>query len=286
MRRHVFHTKHDFTPEFAWGAFQMLAQTGVDGITAAQLQQMAQITASPLAKRADLHKLLGSLQELGLAERRGDHYALSAAGQSLEKTGGRSEVCFRAAVHCLYAWKWLWDGRSDVATPSWSYRAVCREILNAGAAGVEQDDLVLRVVEAAASFAAEKVSFSRSSVSGVAMWLEAQAPSLINRKGSRLFAAIPGSVTPTSAQFHLAALCWLNGGRVTLDSLNVRLLEESWLVSRADVMATIEAAREFAGFDFVPSSPPQLLSYHANADALDWVSAMRPTGNVGIQAWS
>jgi hypothetical protein len=170
MQQHVFHTKHDFTPELAWDAFQLLAQTGADGVSASQLQQIAQIAALPLAKRADLHKLLGSLQDLGLVERRHDGYALSAVGQLLWENGGRSEIGFRAAVHCLYSWKWLLDAKPDVATPSWSYRAVCREILNAGPSGVEQDDLVLRVVEAAECFRAEKVSFSRSSVHGVAMW--------------------------------------------------------------------------------------------------------------------
>lgn len=279
MPQHVFHTKHDFTPEFAWGAFQLLAQIGADCVSAAQLQQIAQILALPLAKRADLHKLLGSFQDLGLVERQEGGYALSAVGRLLWDNNGRSEIGFRAAFHCLYSWEWLLDAKPDVATPSWSYRAVCREILGAGPSGVEEDDLVLRVVEAAQCFRAEKVSFSRSSVHGVVMWLEALAPSLISRKGSRLFAGIPGCVSPTSAEFHLAALCELNGGRVTLNASNVRLLQESWLVSREGVMRAIAAAREFAGFDFVPSSPPLLLSHHVNVGALEWLAAVRSSRN-------
>jgi hypothetical protein len=95
MRQHVFHTKHDFTPEFAWAAFQLLVQSGPDWISATQLQELAQVTASPLVKRADLRKLLGSMQELGLVERRGEGYSLSAAGECLERNVGRSEIGFR-----------------------------------------------------------------------------------------------------------------------------------------------------------------------------------------------
>ena len=111
------------------------------------------------------------------------------------------------------------------------------------------------------------------------MWLETLVPSLICRNGSRLYAAIPGSVSATSAQFHLAALCELNGGRVTLNASNIRLLQESWLVSGEDVMTAIADSREFAGFDFVPSSPPLLLSHHVNASALEWLAAVRLARN-------
>jgi hypothetical protein len=274
MRHHVFHTKHDFTPEFAWAAFQLLAQTGAKTITAVDLQRMGQIIASPVAKRADLHKLLASMQELGLVERRGRHFLLTLAGQCLERNVGRSEIGFRAAIHCLYAWKWIWDGQTDLATPSWSYRTVCREILNAGAIGVEQDDLVLRVVEAADSFGAEKVSFSRSSVHGVAMWLEAQVPPLISRRGSRLFAAVSCSVTATTAQFHLMALSRITGPKAILDSPNLRLLEESWLTSASQVMNTIDGTRESAGLQLVPSSPPELLFYHADSASAEWIHAV------------
>lgn len=274
MQPHVFHTKHDFSPDLAWAAFCLLAQRDTAAPTAAELQQMAQVTASPLARRADLHKLLSSMQELGLVERQDDGYQLSEAGECLASHAGRSETGFRAAVHCLYSWKWLGDARPNVATPSWSYRTVCREILTAGVTGVEQDELVLRVVDAARCFGAEKVSFSRSSVHGVAMWLQAQAPSLITRKGSRIFAALPGTVSATSAQFHLTALCRTGNGQSTLNSANVRLLAESWLVSSSEVMRTVEKACEFPGFDLIPSSPPHLLC-HPKSSSLAWIASAR-----------
>lgn len=274
MQQHVFHTKHDFTPEFAWAAFRLLAQRGIAATSAAELQQIAQITVSPLARLADLYKLLSSMIELGLVDRGTDGYSLSAAGDCLAKHAGRSEIGFCAAVHCLYSWKWLWDARPNVATPSWSYRMVCSEIAARGVTGVEQDDIVLRVLDAAESFRAEKVSFSRSSVHGVAMWLQAQVPSLIVQKGSRIFPAVPAAVSATSTQFHLTALCRLNSGQATLNPRNVRLLAESWLVSPSEVMTTVETACEYAEFDLIRSSPPELLCRSAGSSSLAWIATV------------
>lgn len=280
MASHVFHTKHDFTPEFAWAAFQLLAQISPRAIGVTELKQIAQITASVLIKRDDLHKLLGSMVELGLVERRTDGYVLSAGARSLEKSGGRSASCFRAAVHCLYCWKWLWNNKPTIATPSWSYRAVCRAILDAGVTGVDHDDLVLRVIEAASVFRAEKISFSRSSVHGVAMWLEAQTPPLVRRKGSRLFAAMPGWVAPTAGQFHLGALCELADGRAIVDSATIGLLQEAWLSSAAEVVSTIRSVCELPGFSLVASSPPQVVAHRARDR--EWLHLVRaePSGTV------
>ncbi len=58
---HTFHTRHDFTPELGWAAFQLLAELGTDGITQEGLDQAARTLASPMARRSDLRKLLRSL---------------------------------------------------------------------------------------------------------------------------------------------------------------------------------------------------------------------------------
>jgi hypothetical protein len=270
---HVFHTKHDFTPELAWAAFQLLAQFPSEGVSPADLKQIARTTGSPLVRRQDLTKLLAAMQELGLVKQSAGGYTLSAGGQSLEKNGGRNVSCFRAAIHCLYCWTWLWNTERRLATPSWSYRAVCRAIVDAGINGVDQDDLVLRVVDAASRFGAEKISFSRSSVYGVAIWLEAQVPPLLWRKRSRLFASMTGWVSPTTAQFHLAALCELDGDRVILDASNMELLGEAWLTSDGNVTNTVRAACESPEFTFVPSSPPQLIAHRS--EATHWIHLVR-----------
>ncbi len=38
---HTFHTRHDFTPEFGWAAFQLLAELGQEGTTPAGLETAA-----------------------------------------------------------------------------------------------------------------------------------------------------------------------------------------------------------------------------------------------------
>jgi hypothetical protein len=92
---------------------------------------------------------------------------LSFAGEALTASIGRYEIGFCMAVHCLYAWKWIWAGDATMASTSWSYREVLRQILAAGSTGIDVDEIVLQVVAAAERFDTGKVSFSRSSVSGV-----------------------------------------------------------------------------------------------------------------------
>src|SRR5689334_8737376 len=208
--QHIFHTKHDFTPELGWAAFQLLSEVGSEGILLADLSTAANALASPLRRRSDLHKLLATMEGLDLVERKDERLLLSQMGSALASGIGQYEEGFRAAIHCIYFWKWIWENNKQKATPSWSYREVCLNILNAGAIGIDCDEIVLRVVGAASKFNTTKVSFSRSSVSGVTMWLEAQMPPLIQRKGNRLFMNSPCVPMAESLRLHLAALCALN----------------------------------------------------------------------------
>lgn len=207
--QHVFHTKHDFTPELGWAAFQLLSEIGGEGISLSGLSSVANALASPLKRRTDLHKLLAAMEDLDMVKRRDERLLLSQMGSTLASGIGRYEEGFRAAIHCLYFWKWVWESNTQRATPSWSYREVCHNILNAGAMGIDCDEIVLRVVAAAAKFDATKVSFSRSSVSGVTMWLEAQTPPLIQQRGKRLFINSPCMPMTEQLRLHLAALCAL-----------------------------------------------------------------------------
>jgi hypothetical protein len=215
---HTFHTRHDFTPELGWAAFQLLAELGAEGTTPEGLEAAARALASPLARRADLRKLLLSLEEIGLVRRDGDRLALSGAGQALAASAGRYEAGFNAGVHCLYAWRWLWDGRQDVATPSWSYRQVCREVRLAGPMGIEPDAVVLKVAAAGERFGAERVSFSRSSVNGVTGWLRAQVPPLAELAGGRLRPVSHPRPGLTVFRFQVAALCGLHGGEASIEA--------------------------------------------------------------------
>lgn len=271
-RRHVFHTRHDFTPEFAWAAFQLLEGIGPAGVTNSDLYNVAKVTASPLTKRMDLSKLLAAMDGVGLIERKREHIALSPAGKSLARSLGRYREGFCVAVHCLYSWTWLWEG-TVVATPSWSYREVCRQLLDAGTVGVAADELVLRVVSSAAKiFQVEKVSFSKSSVAGVTMWLESQTPPLIQWREARIFTHNVSGPMADPLRLHAAALCAYKGGEVSLDSSNVRLLAECFLTPADELIGhIIESTRDSIEFLLIPGAPPRLIFNKSEDPFINWI---------------
>jgi len=270
--RHVFHTRHDFTPEFAWAAFQLLAGIESSGIETGELYAMAKATASPLVKRSDLSKLFTAMEQIGLIERTYEQVSLSVAGQSLARGLGRYRMGFNVAIHCLYSWTWLWQ-TTGAATPSWSYREVCRQLLDGGAAGVEGDELVLRVVSnAARAFSADKISFSRSSVAGVTMWLEAQAPPLVRRIGSRIFTHNTSAPMADALRLHLAALCACTGGEASLNPQSLKLLAECFLMSTDELIGhVIDFAQASSEFLLVPSIPYRLVFRTSDDPFINWM---------------
>ncbi len=272
-RIHVFHTKHDFKPKLGWAAFQLLAEINSDGILPADLYSIAKTLGSPLTQRSDLTKLLASMQDVGLTVRTQDGVALSEAGKMLANGLGCYEVGFRAAVHCLYAWKWLWERNSQVASPSWSYRQVLRQILSSGPEGIDSDEIVLRLVSVAEeNFNTVKVSFSRSSVIGVTTWLESQALPLIKREGKRILRR--NSLVPMTdtMRLHLAALCALEGGEVLLNDKNMQLLAESVLIRPNELASQIiDFMRDSEEFLLVRSVPNRVIFKGTNDLFVGWI---------------
>jgi hypothetical protein len=271
--RHVFHTRHDFTPEFAWAAFQLLAEFGDEGLSPTDLHDISKATASPLSKRADLNKVLAGMEDVGLIERGREHVALSPTGKRIAASVGRYKEGFHTAVHCLYFWTWQWK-RDTIATPSWSYREVCRQLLNAGPSGIEGDELVLRLVATARNhFDAEKISFSKASVTGVTMWLEAQPVPLIHKIGGRIYTQRSYAPTAASLSLNIAALCLKNSGEATLDPQNLRLLAECLLIPVEDLSAYIAShAQETKAFLFVPSTPNRLVLAEMEDPLIGWMA--------------
>ena len=270
---HVFHTKHDFTPTLGWAAFQLLAEINSDRISPADLYNIAKAVGSPLTQRSDLTKLLASMQDVGLTVRTHDGVALSEAGRMLAKGLGCYEVGFRAAVHCLYTWKWIWEGNTQVASPSWSYRQVLRQILSSGPGGVDSDEIVLRLVSIAEEyFKAARVSFSRSSVSGVTMWLESQALPLIKKESHRIWCQNTLIPTADSLRLHFAALCALHSGEVVLDDNNMQLLAESVLIRPDELARPIgDFMRDSEEFLLVPAVPNRVIFKGTQDPFVEWI---------------
>ncbi len=277
---HTFHTRHDFTPELGWAAFQLLAEIGGDGVTVEGLEEAARTLASPMARRSDLRKLLRSMDELGLLGRSADKLSLSAAGRALAASAGRYEPGFFAGIHCLYAWGWQWGGRAEVATPSWSYRQVCREIRTAGPLGIEPDAIVLKVAAAGERFGAERVSFSRSSVNGVTAWLKAHSPPLVGQTAGRLHALPQPRPGPTSVRFHAAALCALRGGQADVGGENADLLADALVLPTQELRLVLEES--LAGSDefHLFGSGVKRISYRDSPDPfLEWIVHGRDQDN-------
>ena len=270
---HIFHTKHDFKPELGWAAFQLLTQTDSCGISPNNLHDIAKVVGSPLRQRSNISKLLGSMQDVGLIEKSQNGVALSAGGRALAKGLGCYEVGFRVAVHCLYAWRWMWEGNTQIASPSWSYRQVLRHILSSGLAGVDPDEIVLQLVFAAEEqFKAVKISFSRSSVSGVTMWLESQALPLIRKDGHRIRCQSISTPMADSMRLHLAALCALSGGEVVLNDKNMQLLAESVLIRPDELMRPIQDfMRGSEEFLLVPAVPNRAIFKGTKDPFIEWI---------------
>lgn len=270
---HTFHTRHDFTPELGWAAFQLIYEIGRAGASSDDLENAARVATSPLARRSDPAKVLASLDELGLLAREGKVVALTDFGQALAAGVGAYETGFRAAIHCIYAWQWLWEGDREHASPSWSYREVCRQLLASPPAGISSDDLVLRVVDAASGFNAERISFSRSSVSGVVNWLMAQTPALVEQVGKNVARVRGQAPSPSSLRLNLAAACALEGGRVNLDGDALKLLAESVVIPPDELwLAVIEYARDSAEFAFIPGGRGTVVFDHAEDEFVRCVS--------------
>ena len=271
--RHVFHTRHDFKPDLGWEAFQLLSEIPSDGISSSNLHTISEAVGSPLARLSNLTKLLASMQDVGLIEKTREGIALSKAGRALSKGIGCYETGFRAAVHCLYAWKWIWDGDDKTASPSWSYREVLRQILGSGFIGVDSDEIVLRLVSVAEErFGKVKVSFSRSSVIGVAVWLEGQALPLVRKEGKRILCQNSSVPMADAIRLHLAALCSVDKGETVLNDKKTQLLAEPFLIQTDGLIGLLEDfARDTDEFLFISSVPNRVVFNGSEDPFIEWI---------------
>ena len=271
--RHVFHTRHDFKPDLAWEAFQLLSEVPPDGISASSLHAISKTVGSPLGRLSNLTKLLASMQDVGLIEKTREGITLSKAGKSLSKGIGCYEIGFHAAVHCLYAWKWIWDRDKNIASPSWSYREVLRQILYSGSVGVDSDEIVLRLVSIAEEdFGKVKVSFSRASVSGVTVWLESQALPLVRKEGKRIFCQNSSTSMVDSIRLHLASLCSLERSEIVLDDEKMQLLAESFLIETDRLIGLLQDfARDTDEFLFISSVPNRVVFNGSEDPFIEWI---------------
>lgn len=270
---HVFHTKHDFTPDIAWAAFQILAQFPAEGVSVRELGEISRAIASPLARRSELGKPLAPFFSLGLLQHNGESVMLSECGLALARGLGRLEQGFYSAIHCLYAWNWIWARDPTRASPSWSYRQVCGQILASGSIGITSDELVMQVVLfARQQFDTESISFSRSSVSGVTTWLQIQRPPLIRREGNRFYNRNVLAESDEILRVSIACLCSLSSGDVKLTPKNIRLLAEVLLCSDEEAYFRIQKfASDSTEFILTEGAVPKIIFRHSRDPFITWI---------------
>ena len=166
----------------------------------------------------------------------------------------------------------MWDGEVTTASPPWSYREVLRQILAAGSTGIDVDEIVLRGVSAAERFDTMKVSFSRSSVSGVTIWLASQALPLVTKKGQRIFLQNSSAPLADSVRLHVAALCALGGEEATLNDEHRQLLAESFLISVEEWMGSVtDLIRDSSEFSFISTVPNGVIFKGSQDPFIAWM---------------
>jgi hypothetical protein len=77
-------------------------------------------------------------------------------------------------------------------------------------------------------------------------------------------------------RLHAAALCAYKGGEVSLDSLNIRLLAECFLMPADEIIGqVIEYARDSKEFLLIPSAPPRLIFNGSEDPFINWITELR-----------
>jgi hypothetical protein len=122
-------------------------------------------------------------------------------------------------------------------------------------------------------FNAQRVSFSRSSVSGVVSWLMAQTPALVEQVGRNVARLRGQAPSPTSLRLNLAAVCAIEGGRVSLDGDAFNLLAESVLIPPDELwLQVVEYARDSAEFSLITGGRGTVVFNRGEDAFVRWVS--------------
>jgi len=174
-----FHVRHDFQPQLTQELL-ILLRASADPQTEEQLKQAALQRAFKLRDRKSYGKLLRSLFELGLLERRNDLVELSELGWKISDLITYYPHLLPEFIHFLYYAAWELDQNNRF---SWSYRTVCQWLWDTSPCVVDRDRLVNLVTQKADhKFKLRGVSFSKSSVSGILNWIAELEPMCISQR--------------------------------------------------------------------------------------------------------
>jgi hypothetical protein len=104
------------------------------------------------------------------------------------------------------------------------------------------------------------------------MWLEAQCPPLVQRRGSRIVTHNVCGPMADPLRLQAAALCGYGGGEATLDSRSLRLLAECLLMPPDEVADhVVEFMRCSKEFLLVPGAPNRVIFKESEDPFINWI---------------
>jgi hypothetical protein len=175
-----FHVRHDLHPSFTYELLMML-QANLEGQTEDELQLVAQTQGFALRQRKDYGKLINSLEDLGVVEKKNKLLALTEKGRLVSEVSLFQRQLLPELIHFMYYT--LFDTNPALRF-SWSYRTVCNHLWMTSPSTINRDRLVNVVVQSALEqFNETSISFSTQSVMGIMYWVVSLHPTCIDAAG-------------------------------------------------------------------------------------------------------
>jgi hypothetical protein len=178
-----FHVRHDLQPSFTYELL-MLLRAGKTEQTEEELQNAAHAQGFMLRQRNSYGKLLKSLEELNIVEKKRKSVALTEIGHTISEAVLFQRPLLGELIHVLYYT--VFDSDSSLRF-SWSYRTVCQHLWMTAPCTINRDRLVNIVTQNAVDqFHETSISFSTQSVMGILYWIESLYPNCLD-KGKTTF---------------------------------------------------------------------------------------------------
>lgn len=175
-----FHVRHDLQPAFTYELLMLLRGKETEQ-TEDDLRSAAHNQGFNLRQRRSYDKLLKSLEELGIVEKRRKAFVLTEIGEIISEAILFQNTLLGEIIHFLYYT--LFDA-DDSLRFSWSYRTVCKNLWMTAPCTINRDRLVNIVTQNALDdFEENSISFSTQSVMGILYWLGSLQPSCIDESG-------------------------------------------------------------------------------------------------------
>ncbi len=172
-----FHVRHDLQPSFAYELLVLLHAVKTEQ-TEEELHNAAHAQGFMLRQRNSYSKLLKSLEELSIIEKKRKVVSLTELGQAISEAVLFQRPLLGELIHFLYYT--LFDLDSSLRF-SWSYRTVCQHLWMTAPCSVNRDRLVNIVTQNAVDlFDENSISFSTQSVLGILYWVDSLYPNCLD----------------------------------------------------------------------------------------------------------